>query len=172
MALQTKPRITRKIVDNLACEMHGQLLRYQEDSEIDHVFAALIPKEIDPTQPNILSAISPTQPVLLHHDFDGCPAQKFDSRWDFLAFSMHGDVLEQLQNMQLPKGTGLLAMNMFVSDCADHSCQEWTHRLSVVISNRHSAGVVSDGNNPPMFFHRNGGPIVEAMQHALSRASN
>ena len=172
MALQTRPRITRKTVDTLACELHEQLLRYREDSEIDHVFAAIIPKGIDPMQPNILNAISPTEPVLLHHDSHRCPAQKFDSRWDFLAFSMRGDVLEQLQNMQLPMGTGLIAVNMFVSDCDDHSCQEWTHRLSVVISNRHSAGVVSDGTNPPMFFHRSSGPIVEAMQYALSRASN
>lgn len=180
MALQTKSRITKRTVDRLACELHEQLLNHPNNSEIDHVFAALIPKGINPADPEVLRDISPTEPVLLHKSSDGGPTQVFDEKWDFLAFSIHGDPLEQLQDMHLPKGTGLLAVNMLVkADCharsheaRSHQCTEEIHRLSIVISKRHSAGVVSDSRNPPMFYEQNGGMIVEAMQRTLSRSSN
>ena len=176
MALQTKSRVARKIVDRLAWELHEQLMGHSGDSKIDHVFAALIPNGVDATHPSVLCAISPEKPVLLHHFPDGSPARKFDNRWNFLAFSMYGDVIEQLEKMQLPKGTGLLAVNMFIEHCDEcsrssdnHLCEISTHRLSVVVSDRYSAGVVSERQNPPMFFEQNGGLIVEAMQNALSR---
>jgi hypothetical protein len=178
MAQQTRPRITRKTVDSLACELHQQLIHYPTDAEIDHVFAALIPRGLDPSEPNVLNAISPTDPVLLHMDSNGRASQAFDDQWDFLAFSMRGEVIKHLQNMNLPKGTGLFAVNLLTegfSQCHQsndqHACDESIHRLSIVISNRYSAGVVSDGTNQPMFFKRNGGLLVAAMQKALSRAN-
>ena len=83
MAPQTRPRITRRTVDQLACELHEQLLNQPNDSEVDHVFAVSIPKGIDPTDPAVLSSISPTKPVLLHRDADGLATQPFNDKWNF-----------------------------------------------------------------------------------------
>ena len=178
MAPHPKPRITRKTVDTLAWDLHEQLKHYPTDTEIDHVFAALIPKGLDPREPNILKDISPTEPVLLHLDSDGNATQRFDEHWDFLAFSMRGDVLEQLRSMNLPSGTGLLAVNLLTEGFTkfdlsndQDACDELTHRLSIVITNRHSAGVVSEGENQPIFFKKNGGLIVAAMQKVLSQSN-
>lgn len=178
MAQQSNSRITRKTIDNLACELHEQLLNQQSNSELDHVFAALIPKGIDPTDPTVLSSISPTDPVLLHRDADGVATQPFDSKWNFWAFSIFGDFLEQLEQMNLPKGTGAIAVNLLVKDdcheCdyrgAHSACRANTQRLSLVVSRKHTAGVVSNNHEPPMFFDQNGGLAIEAMKNALRRA--
>jgi hypothetical protein len=175
MAPQTRPRITRRTVDQLACELHEQLLNQPNDSEVDHVFAVLIPKGIDPTDPAVLSSISSTKPVLLHRNADGIATQPFNDKWNFWAFSMYGDYLEQLENMNLPKGTGIIALNLLAKDvcidCDDSgvACRVSTQRLSLVVSRRHTAGVVSDNHEPPMFFDQNGGLAIEAMKNALSR---
>lgn len=176
MAPQLKSRLNRATIAELACDMHEQLLWHPEDMDIDHVFAALIPKGIDPTDTTVLSGINPTEPVLLHRDADGFRPQPFNRRFDFLSFSIHGDALEQLQHMRLPKGSGAIAVNMLVKDgCVhgdhaprDHRCST-TSRLSLVVSRRHTAGVVSDEHNPPMFFDENSGSIIEAMQDVLAR---
>jgi len=175
MALQLKTRINRETIAGLACDLHEQILWYPPDTDV-HVFAALIPEGIDPTDRNVLSGISPTEPVLLHRDVDGFKPQPFNRRFDFLSFSMHGDALEQLQHMRLPKGSAAIAVNMLVKDrCMhsdhgprDHECNT-TSRLSLVASRRHTAGVVSDDHNPPMFFDENSGIIVEAMHDVLAR---
>jgi len=171
MALQLKTRINRETIASLACDLHEQLLWYPPDTDI-HVFAALIPKGIDPTDRNVLMGISPTEPVLLHRDVDGFKPQQFNRRFDFLSFSMHGDALEQLQHMRLPKGSAAIAVNMLVKDGyhgpGDHMCNT-TSRLSLVASRRHSAGVISDDHNPPMFFDENSGIIIEAMHEVLAR---
>jgi len=176
MAPQLKSRLNRATIAELACDMHEQLLWHPEDMDIDHVFAALIPKGIDPTDTTVLSGINPTEPVLLHRDADGFRPQPFNRRFDFLSFSIHGDALEQLQHMRLPKGSGAIAVNMRVKDgCVhgdhaprDHRCST-TSRLSLVVSRRHTAGVVSDEHNPPMFFDESGGLVIEAMQDVLAR---
>ena len=176
MALQLKNRINRATIASLACDLHEQLLWHPEDTDIDHVFAALIPKGVDPTDTTVLSSISPTEPVLLHRDAGGFKPQPFNRRFDFLSFSMHGDALEQLQHMRLPKGSAAIAVNMLVKDgCVhsehgprDHTCNT-TSRLSLVVSRRHTAGVVSDDHNPPMFFDESGGLVIEAMQDVLAR---
>lgn len=176
MAPQLKSRLNRATIAELACDMHEQLLWHPEDMDIDHVFAALIPKGIDPTDTTVLSSISPTEPVLLHRDADGFRPQPFNCRFDFLSFSIHGDALEQLQHMRLPKGSAAIAVNMLVKDGCMHSdhclCDyrcSTTSRLSLVVSRRHTAGVVSDEHNPPMFFDENSGIIIEAMQDVLAR---
>ena len=176
MALQLKHRINRATIASLACDLHEQLLWHPEDTDIDHVFAALIPRGIDPTDTTVLSSISPTEPVLLHREADGFKPQPFNRRFDFLSFSMHGDALEQLQHMRLPKGSAAIAVNMLVKDgcmhsehgLRDHTCNT-TSRLSLVVSRRHTAGVVSDDQSPPMFFDESGGLVVEAMHNVLAR---
>jgi hypothetical protein len=146
MALQLKSRINRATIANLACDMHEQLLWHPEDTDIDHVFAALIPKGIDPTDTKLLSGISPTEPVLLHCDADGFRPQPFNRRFDFLSFSVHGVALEQLRHMRLPKGSAAIAVNMLVKDeCmhSDHGPRDnMTSRLSLVVSRRHTADVL------------------------------
>ena len=176
MALQLKSRINRATIAELASDMHEQLLWHPEGTDIDHMFAALIPKGIDPTDRKLLSGISPTEPVLLHCDAGGFRPQPFNRRFDFLSFSVHGVALEQLRHMRLPKGSAAIAVNMLVKDeCMhsdhgprDHTCNT-TSRLSLVVSRRHTAGVVSDDHNPPMFFDENSGIIIEAMHDVLAR---
>jgi hypothetical protein len=80
MALQLKNRINRATIASLACDLHEQLLWHPEDTDIDHVFAALIPKGVDPTDTTVLSSISPTKPVLLHRDAGGFKPQLLDTR--------------------------------------------------------------------------------------------
>jgi hypothetical protein len=78
--------------------------------------------------------------------------------------------------MRLPKGSAAIAVNMLVKDefmhsdhgPRDHTCNT-TSRLSLVVSRRHTAGVVSDDHNPPMFFDENSGIIIEAMHDVLAR---
>ena len=88
---------------------------------------------------------------------------------------MYGDYLEQLEQMNLPKGTGIIPLNLLAKDvcidCDDSgvACRVSTQRLSLVVSRRHTAGVVSDNHEPPMFFDQNGGLAIEAMKNALSR---